>query len=102
MESIPDNEKFSRLSYITSAELPQRIGPVSVEDIRADLSAEFSLISSSSDTSQVRKLKCLRCLDIFFFNKLSPFIDKNNQNFAEKMKSFFSMFLIWRRYIGLD
>ncbi|KGL96268.1 Kinesin-like KIF20B [Charadrius vociferus] len=52
MEPISDNETFSRLSYITSAELPQRIGPVSVEDIRADLSAEFSLISSSSDTSQ--------------------------------------------------
>ncbi|NXA26064.1 KI20B protein, partial [Ibidorhyncha struthersii] len=52
MEPTSHNEKFSRLSYITSAELPQRIGPVSVEDIRADLSAEFSLISSGSNTSQ--------------------------------------------------
>ncbi|NWQ97547.1 KI20B protein, partial [Burhinus bistriatus] len=52
MEPTSDNEKFFRPSYIASAELPQRTGPVNVEDIKADLSAEFSMVSSSSDTSQ--------------------------------------------------
>ncbi|NXO52160.1 KI20B protein, partial [Aramus guarauna] len=52
MEPTLDNDKFFRPSYVTSVELPQRTGPVSVEDIKADLSAEFSLVSSSSDTSQ--------------------------------------------------
>lgn len=51
-----DNEGFFRRSYISSIEPPQRTGPVNVEDIKADLSTEFSLVSLSSDTSQVRKL----------------------------------------------
>ncbi|KAM6390486.1 LOW QUALITY PROTEIN: kinesin-like protein KIF20B [Pluvialis apricaria] len=57
MELTPDNEKLLRLSYVTSTELPQRTGPVGVEDIRADLSAELSSISSSSDTSQRSSLE---------------------------------------------
>ncbi|NXJ46513.1 KI20B protein, partial [Spizaetus tyrannus] len=52
MEPTLDNEKFLRPSYIASVEPPQRTGPVNVDDIKADLSAEFSLVSSSSDTSQ--------------------------------------------------
>lgn len=56
MELTCGNEKLFRPSYITSAELPERTGPSNVDDIKADLSAEFSLVSSSSDTSQVRKL----------------------------------------------
>lgn len=56
MEPTSDNEKFFRPSYIASIEPPERTGLVNVEDIKADLSAEFSLVSSSSDTSQVRKL----------------------------------------------
>lgn len=56
MEQNSDNEKFFRPSYITSVEPPERTGPVSVEDLKMDLSAEFSMLSSSSDTSQVRKL----------------------------------------------
>ncbi|NXI53148.1 KI20B protein, partial [Chloroceryle aenea] len=51
MEPTLDNEKLFRPSYIVSDD-PQRIEQVNVEDIKADLSAEFSLVSSSSDTSQ--------------------------------------------------
>ncbi|KFQ19423.1 Kinesin-like KIF20B, partial [Merops nubicus] len=56
MDPALDTEKFLRPSYITSVE-PQRTGPVSVEDIKADLSAEFSLISSRSNTSLRRSLQ---------------------------------------------
>ncbi|NXV18560.1 KI20B protein, partial [Cepphus grylle] len=52
MELTSDNEKFPRPSYIDSVELPQRTGPVNVEDIKANLSADFSSVSSSSDTSR--------------------------------------------------
>ncbi|NXC82753.1 KI20B protein, partial [Cercotrichas coryphoeus] len=51
MEPSLDNEKFYRPSYIASIE-PSPRGPVSVEDIKTDLSSEFSLVSSGSDTSQ--------------------------------------------------
>ncbi|NWW18592.1 KI20B protein, partial [Falcunculus frontatus] len=52
MEPTVDNEKFYRPSYIASIEPSPRAGPVSVEDIKTDLSSEFSLVSSISDTSQ--------------------------------------------------
>ncbi|NWW55019.1 KI20B protein, partial [Pedionomus torquatus] len=51
MEPTSDNEKFPRPSYIDCVELPQRTGQVNMDDIKANLSAEFSLISSSSDQS---------------------------------------------------
>lgn len=90
MEPTLDNEKFHRLSYIASIEPSPRKGPVYVEDIKRDLSSEFSLIVSGLDTSQVRKF-----MDIYFLkHKLSPFIVKNTQNFTEKMKSFFVFFLV--------
>ncbi|KAM8806044.1 kinesin-like protein KIF20B [Eudromia elegans] len=57
MESAWDKDKIFRPSYITSVELPQRTGPVNVEDIKADLSDEFSLVSSSSDISQRSSLE---------------------------------------------
>ncbi|KAM9610513.1 kinesin-like protein KIF20B isoform 2-T3 [Morphnus guianensis] len=57
MEPTLDNEKLFRPSYIASVEPPQRTGPVNVDDIKADLSAEFSLVSSSSDTSQRSSLE---------------------------------------------
>ncbi|NWI19085.1 KI20B protein, partial [Crypturellus soui] len=62
MESDWDKEKNFRPSYIASVELPQRTGPVNVEDIKADLSDEFSLVSSSSDISQSKRhiQVCLR------------------------------------------
>uniref|UniRef100_A0A8C3U5T0 Kinesin family member 20B n=1 Tax=Catharus ustulatus TaxID=91951 RepID=A0A8C3U5T0_CATUS len=52
MEPTLDNEMFYRPSYIASIEPSPRAGPVSVEDIKTDLSSEFSSVSSSSDTSQ--------------------------------------------------
>ncbi|NXA62725.1 KI20B protein, partial [Mohoua ochrocephala] len=52
MDPTLDNEKFYRPSYIASIEPSPRAGPVSVEDIKTDLSSEFSLVTSSSDTSQ--------------------------------------------------
>ncbi|NXI36129.1 KI20B protein, partial [Galbula dea] len=51
MEPTLDNEKFLRPSYLYSIE-PQRTGLVDVSDIKADLSTDFALVSSSSDTSQ--------------------------------------------------
>ncbi|KAJ7420943.1 Kinesin-like protein KIF20B [Pitangus sulphuratus] len=53
MDPTLDNDKLYRPSYISSIELSPRSGPVSVEDLKTDLSSEFSLVSSSSDTSQV-------------------------------------------------
>ncbi|KFP70322.1 Kinesin-like KIF20B [Acanthisitta chloris] len=52
MEPTLDNDKLYRPSYIISIEPSPRAGPVSVEDIKTDLSSEFSLVSSSSDVSQ--------------------------------------------------
>ncbi|NWU43759.1 KI20B protein, partial [Hylia prasina] len=52
MEPTLDNGKFYRPSYITSIEPSPRAGSISMEDIKADLSSEFSLVSSGSDTSQ--------------------------------------------------
>ncbi|KFW85942.1 Kinesin-like KIF20B [Manacus vitellinus] len=52
MDPTLDNDKLYRPSYISSIELSPRSGPVSVEDLKTDLSSEFSLVSSSSDTSQ--------------------------------------------------
>ncbi|NWT93001.1 KI20B protein, partial [Urocynchramus pylzowi] len=52
MEPVLDNGKFYRPSYIASIEPSPRAGPLSVEDIKTDLSSEFSLVSSGSDTSQ--------------------------------------------------
>ncbi|NWH32824.1 KI20B protein, partial [Chloropsis hardwickii] len=52
MDQSLDNGKFYRPSYIASIEPSPRAGPVSVEDIKTDLSSEFSLVSSGSDTSQ--------------------------------------------------
>lgn len=90
MDPAVDNGKFYRPSYIASIEPSPRAGPVSVEDIKTDLSSEFSLVSSGSDTSQVRKLYCL---DIYFLkHRFNPFIDRNSQNFTEKIKSFFVVF----------
>ncbi|NXQ81998.1 KI20B protein, partial [Nyctibius grandis] len=52
MEPTSDDEESFRPSYIISIQPPPRTGLVNVEDIKADLSDEFSLLSSSSDTSQ--------------------------------------------------
>ncbi|NXH26675.1 KI20B protein, partial [Myiagra hebetior] len=52
MEPALDNEKFYRPSYIASIEPSPRARPLSMDDIKTDLSSEFSLVSSSLDTSQ--------------------------------------------------
>ncbi|KAM9232958.1 LOW QUALITY PROTEIN: kinesin-like protein KIF20B [Leptosomus discolor] len=57
MEQTLDNEKSFRPSYIASVEPHERTGPVDVDDIKTDLSDEFSLASSSSDTSQRSSLE---------------------------------------------
>ncbi|XP_009072891.1 PREDICTED: kinesin-like protein KIF20B [Acanthisitta chloris] len=57
MEPTLDNDKLYRPSYIISIEPSPRAGPVSVEDIKTDLSSEFSLVSSSSDVSQRSSLE---------------------------------------------
>uniref|UniRef100_A0A8C5U961 Kinesin family member 20B n=1 Tax=Malurus cyaneus samueli TaxID=2593467 RepID=A0A8C5U961_9PASS len=58
MEPTLDNEKFYRPSYIASIEPSPRAGPVSVEDIKADLSSEFSLRSSLESKGHIQV--CLR------------------------------------------
>ncbi|NXE52986.1 KI20B protein, partial [Casuarius casuarius] len=77
MEPALDKEKFFRPSYIASVELPQRTGPVNVEDIKADLSDEFSLVSSSSDTSQSKGhiQVCLRIRPFTSLEKENEFQD---------------------------
>ena len=52
MEQNLDKEDFFGPSYIAGVEPFQRPAPGSVEDFKTDL----SLVSSSSNTSQVRKL----------------------------------------------
>ncbi|NWV32068.1 KI20B protein, partial [Grantiella picta] len=52
MEPTLDSEKFYRPSYVASIEPSPWAGRKNLEDVKADLSSEFSLVSSSSDTSQ--------------------------------------------------
>ncbi|NWV29532.1 KI20B protein, partial [Origma solitaria] len=52
MEPTLDNEKFYRPSFIASVEPSPWAGRRNLEDVKTDLSSEFSLVSSSSDTSQ--------------------------------------------------
>ncbi|KAM6329782.1 kinesin-like protein KIF20B [Podargus strigoides] len=78
MELTSDDEKFFRPSYVDSIELPQRTGPVSVEDIKANLSAEFSLVSSSSDTSQRRSLEPKGHIQVCL--RVRPFTSSEREN----------------------
>ncbi|XP_035423307.1 kinesin-like protein KIF20B [Cygnus atratus] len=78
MDPTWDEEKFFRPSYVTSAELPQRTGPVSVEDIKADLSDEFSLVSSSSDTSQMSSLESKGHIQVCL--RVRPFTSLEKEN----------------------
>ncbi|XP_069720441.1 kinesin-like protein KIF20B [Phaenicophaeus curvirostris] len=71
MEETSDNEKFCRPSYIAGVELPQRTGLVNVEDIKADLSAELSLASLSSDTSQGSSLESKGHVQVYL--RIRPF-----------------------------
>ncbi|NXG81133.1 KI20B protein, partial [Baryphthengus martii] len=80
MEPILDNEQLFRPSYVASVEA-QRTGLVSVEDIKADLSTEFSLVSSSSDPSQSKGhiQVCLR---------VRPFTSLERENESQDCISF--------------
>ncbi|XP_065495305.1 kinesin-like protein KIF20B isoform X2 [Caloenas nicobarica] len=78
MELTCGNEKLFRPSYITSAELPERTGPSNVEDIKADLSAEFSLVSSSSDTSQRSSLESKEHIQVCL--RIRPFTSLEREN----------------------
>ncbi|XP_056209051.1 kinesin-like protein KIF20B isoform X1 [Falco biarmicus] len=82
MEPTLDNVQILRPSYIASVELLERTGPVNVEDIKADLSADFSLVSSSSDTSQRSSLEskghievCLRIRPLTSLERENEFQD---------------------------
>ncbi|KFV46244.1 Kinesin-like KIF20B [Tyto alba] len=77
MELTLDNEKIFRPSYIASVE-PQRTGPINVEDLKADLSAEFSLVSSSSDTSQRSSLDSKGHIQVCL--RIRPFTSLEREN----------------------
>ncbi|XP_010408993.3 kinesin-like protein KIF20B isoform X1 [Corvus cornix cornix] len=78
MEPTLDNEKFYRPSYIASIEPSPRAGPVSVEDIKTDLSSEFSLVSSSSDTSQRSSLESKGHIQVCL--RIRPFTSLEREN----------------------
>ncbi|XP_061315169.1 kinesin-like protein KIF20B isoform X1 [Pezoporus flaviventris] len=78
MEPMLDNEQLFRHSYIASIEPPQRTGPVNVEDIKADLSTEFSLVSSSSDTSQRSSLESKGHIQVCL--RIRPFTSLEREN----------------------
>ncbi|XP_042647651.1 kinesin-like protein KIF20B isoform X2 [Tyto alba] len=77
MELTLDNEKIFRPSYVASVE-PQRTGPINVEDLKADLSAEFSLVSSSSDTSQRSSLDSKGHIQVCL--RIRPFTSLEREN----------------------
>ncbi|XP_062436013.1 kinesin-like protein KIF20B [Rhea pennata] len=78
MEQALDKEKIFRPSYIASVELPQRTGPVNVEDIKADLSDEFSLVSSSSDISLRSSLESKGHIQVCL--RIRPFTSLEKEN----------------------
>ncbi|XP_062352067.1 kinesin-like protein KIF20B [Cinclus cinclus] len=78
MEPTLDNEKFYRPSYIVSIEPSPRAGPVSVEDIKTDLSSEFSLVSSGSDTSQRSSLEAKGHIQVCL--RIRPFTSLEREN----------------------
>ncbi|NWR86888.1 KI20B protein, partial [Furnarius figulus] len=78
MEPTLNNEKLYRPSYISSTELSPRSGPVSVEDLKTDLSSEFSLVSSSSDTSQRSSLDSKGHIQVCL--RIRPFTSLEREN----------------------
>ncbi|XP_067995810.1 kinesin-like protein KIF20B [Melanerpes formicivorus] len=76
MEETLDNDKNLRLSYIDSVEV-QRAGIIHVEDIKADLSAQFSL-ASSSDTSQRSSLESKGHIQVCL--RVRPFTSSEREN----------------------
>ncbi|NXP29893.1 KI20B protein, partial [Scytalopus superciliaris] len=78
MEPTLNNEKLYRPSYISSTELSPRSGPVSVEDLKTDLSSVFSLVSSSSDTSQRSSLDSKGHIQVCL--RVRPFTSLEREN----------------------
>ncbi|XP_041271200.1 kinesin-like protein KIF20B isoform X2 [Onychostruthus taczanowskii] len=78
MDPVLDNGKWYRPSYIASIEPSPRAGPVSVEDIKTDLSSEFSLVSSGSDTSQRSSLESKGHIQVCL--RVRPFTSLEREN----------------------
>ncbi|XP_018766334.3 kinesin-like protein KIF20B [Serinus canaria] len=78
MEPVLDNGKLYRPSYIASIEPSPRAGPVNVEDIKTDLSSEFSLVSSGSDTSQRSSLESKGHIQVCL--RIRPFTSLEREN----------------------
>ncbi|CAM2117599.1 unnamed protein product [Caretta caretta] len=78
MEPVLDKATIIRPSYIASVELPPRIGPVNVEDLKADLSDEFSLVSSNLDTSQRNSLDSKEHIQVCL--RIRPFTATEKEN----------------------
>ncbi|XP_066179959.1 kinesin-like protein KIF20B [Sylvia atricapilla] len=81
MEPTLDNGRFYRPSYIVSTEPSPRAGPVSVEDIKTDLSSEFSLDSSGSETSQRSSLESKGHIQVCL--RIRPFTSLEQENGSE-------------------
>ncbi|KYO42334.1 kinesin-like protein KIF20B isoform C [Alligator mississippiensis] len=77
MEPVLDPETIFRPSYIASVELPLRTGPVNVEDIKTNLSDEFSLAASSLDMSQLNSFECKEHVQVCL--RIRPFTSSEKE-----------------------
>ncbi|XP_075791232.1 kinesin-like protein KIF20B isoform X1 [Pelodiscus sinensis] len=78
MEPVVGKATIVRPSYIASVELPPRSGPINVEDLRADLSDEFSLVSSFLDISQRNSLNSKEHIQVCL--RIKPFTPSEKEN----------------------
>uniref|UniRef100_A0A8C0J0P2 Kinesin family member 20B n=1 Tax=Chelonoidis abingdonii TaxID=106734 RepID=A0A8C0J0P2_CHEAB len=78
MEPVLDKATIIRPSYIASIELSPRNGPVNVEDLKADLSDEFSLVSSNLDISQRNSLDSKEHIQVCL--RVRPFTATEKEN----------------------
>ncbi|XP_074089499.1 kinesin-like protein KIF20B isoform X2 [Macrotis lagotis] len=75
MESISDGAAIQRPSYLVSAELVERPTGIDVDDIKLDLSHEFSLVASSSEESGLQSKDHVQvCL------RIRPFTPSEKEN----------------------
>ncbi|XP_074151924.1 kinesin-like protein KIF20B isoform X2 [Sminthopsis crassicaudata] len=75
MESISDGTAVQRPSYLVSAEPVERPTGIDVDDIKLDLSHEFSLVASSSEESGLQSKDHLQvCL------RIRPFTPSEKEN----------------------
>ncbi|XP_074855640.1 kinesin-like protein KIF20B [Carettochelys insculpta] len=78
MEPVLDKATIIRPSYIASVELPPRSGPINVEDLKVDLSDEFSLVSSNLDVSQRNSLDSKEHIQVCL--RIRPFTASEKEN----------------------